>query len=352
MPTPTQQKALFLQAKQGEFAVGTRPVPKPGPGEILVKNEASGLNPVDWKIQTYGIFVDKYPTVLGIDAAGVVEAVGEGVTIFKTGDKVLYEGLRTDGNDRATFQQYTLVPADLVAKLPDSLTFEQGAALPLALTTAAVGLYNQEGGTLFTPPWVDGGSSKYAGTPIVVIGGSSVVGTLAIQLARLSGFSPIITTASPKNTSLLQGFGATHVIDRNLSAAALREEVVKIAGGPVSTVYDAISLPETQNAAFDLLAPGGKLLLVLPSAVDEDKKKNADDRSIVGVLGLIQLPQNVDFGKVLYTKLTTLLEAGDLKPLHVEVIPGGLGGIATGLEKLKNDQVSAAKLVVKPQETT
>ncbi|KAI9061179.1 GroES-like protein [Trametes sanguinea] len=358
MPTPTQQKALFLQAKQGEFAVASRPVPKPSPGEILVRNEASGLNPVDWKIQAYGIFVEKYPVVLGIDAAGVVEAVGEGVTRFKTGDKVfvagllgdLYEGLRTDGNDRATFQQYTLVPADLAAKLPDSLTFEQGAALPLALTTAAVGLYNQEGGPRFTPPWVEGGRGKYAG-PVVVIGGSSVVGTLAIQLARLSGFSPIITTASLKNTTLLQGFGATHVLDRNLPSVALREEVVKIAGGPVSTVYDAISLPETQNAAFDLLAPGGKLILVLASAVDEEKQKNANGRSIVGALGLIQLPQNVEFGKILYTKLTSLLEAGDLKPLRVEVVPGGLGGIATGLEKLKHDQVSAAKLVVRPQET-
>ncbi|KAJ2980055.1 hypothetical protein NUW54_g11055 [Trametes sanguinea] len=350
MPTPTQQNALFLQAKQGEFAVASRPVPKLGPGEILVRNEASGLNPVDWKIQAYGIFVEKYPAVLGIDAAGIVEAVGQDVTRFKTGDKVLYEGLRTDGNDRATFQQYTLVPADLAAKLPDSLTFEQGAALPLALTTAAVGLYNQEGGPLFTPPWLEGGRGKYAG-PIVVIGGSSVVGTLAIQLARLSGVSPIITTASLKNTALLQGFGATHVLDRNLPAAALREEVVKIAGGPVSTVYDAISLPETQNAAFDLLAPGGKLILVLASAVDEEKKKNANDRSIVGTLGLIQLPQNVEFGRALYSKLTSLLEAGDLKPLRVEVVPGGLGGIPTGLEKLKNDQVSAAKLVVRPQET-
>ncbi|CDO74502.1 hypothetical protein BN946_scf184979.g57 [Trametes cinnabarina] len=349
MSTPTQQKALFLQAKQGEFAIGTRPVPKPGRGEIIVKNEASGLNPVDWKIQVYGLFIETYPAVLGIDAAGVVEVVGEDVSIFKIGDRVLYEGITTDENDQATYQQYTLVPAELAAKLPDTFTFEQGAALPLVLTTAAVGLYHQADGPRFTPPWVAGGRGKYAG-PIVIIGGSSVVGTYTVQLARLSGFSPIITTASLKNTEILKSFGATHVLDRNLSSAALREEVLRITGDPLSVVYDAISIPETQNAAFDLLAPGGKLIVVLVPAVDEDKK-NATNRAIVIARGLIQFPQNVEFGKQLYKSLPALLEAGDLKPLRVEVVPGGLGGIPTGLDKLKNNQVSAAKVVVRPQET-
>ncbi|TFK81308.1 hypothetical protein K466DRAFT_502360, partial [Polyporus arcularius HHB13444] len=61
MSTPTQQKVLVLQAKQGEFALKTRDVPKPGPGDVLVKNVAVGLNPVEWKIQTWGILVEKYP---------------------------------------------------------------------------------------------------------------------------------------------------------------------------------------------------------------------------------------------------------------------------------------------------
>ena len=85
---PTQQKALLLQTKQGEFAVGTIDVPKPGPGEILVKVEAAGLNPVDWVVQAYGIFVTEYPAVLGSDSAGEVVELGEGVTSFVVGDKV------------------------------------------------------------------------------------------------------------------------------------------------------------------------------------------------------------------------------------------------------------------------
>lgn len=87
-------RALFLKEKFGAFELGTKPLPTPGPGEVLVKEISVGLNPVDWKIQDYGIFPFQYPTILGSDAAGEVEAVGEGVTQFKKGDKV-YVGFST-----------------------------------------------------------------------------------------------------------------------------------------------------------------------------------------------------------------------------------------------------------------
>ncbi|KAI0760989.1 GroES-like protein [Trametes elegans] len=350
MAPPEEQKALLLLAKQGELQVQSRPVPKPGAGELIVRNEAVGLNPADWKIWKWGLFVDEFPAVLGVDAAGVVEAVGDGVTNIKAGDRVLYEGEL--GLDTATFQQYTLVRARFAAKLPESLTFDQGGALPLAITTAAVGLYHEAGGTEFTAPWTEGGKGKYAGTPIAVIGGSSVVGSLAIQWSRLSGFSPIITTASLKNAPLLKSFGATHVLDRNLSATELWEEVVQIASGPLSAVFDAISLRETQNAAFDLLAPGGKLVTVLPPNIDEDRQKNANGRTVTRTAGIVHNPQNVEFGKELFESLTGFLDSGELKPLRVEVLPGGLGGITAGLAKLENNQVSAEKLIVRPPETS
>lgn len=82
------QKALYLVEAKGALEVQERDIPAPGPGEILVEVHATGLNPVDWKIQTLGIFVKKYPVILGIDAAGIVKAVGEGVTTLAVGDKV------------------------------------------------------------------------------------------------------------------------------------------------------------------------------------------------------------------------------------------------------------------------
>ncbi len=81
---------------------------------------------------------------------------------------------------RATFQQYTVVPAEITAKIPENLTFDQASTIPLTLATAALGLYNEKlspnGGAALTAPWLDGGRGKYAGQPILIIGGSSSVG--------------------------------------------------------------------------------------------------------------------------------------------------------------------------------
>ena len=171
--------------------------------------------------------------------------------------------------------------------------------------------------------------------------------SLAIQLAKLSGFSPIITTASLKNAEVLKSYGATHVLDRSLPQDALVAEVLKIAGGPVSLVYDAISLPDTQAAGYALLVPNGKLLVVLPPGI----KDTTEGRTVIAVHGVVQMPHNIEFSKVLRAQLPAWLESGEIKPLRVEVISGGLGGITAGLDKLKNNEVSGAKLVVRTQET-
>ena len=85
----SQQKALFLQApNNGEFIVGTKDIPKPGPGQLLIKIHAAALNPLDWKIRAYGLYVEKYPAILGCDASGTVEEIGEGVNEFEKGDRV------------------------------------------------------------------------------------------------------------------------------------------------------------------------------------------------------------------------------------------------------------------------
>lgn len=86
--TTNTQTALLLLAKQGKFAIGSRPIPKPSAREILIKIQAAALNPVDWKVQQYGFAVKDYPAVLGQDIAGVVEEIGQEVTTFVKGDKV------------------------------------------------------------------------------------------------------------------------------------------------------------------------------------------------------------------------------------------------------------------------
>ena len=213
------------------------------------------------------------------------------------------------------------------------MSFDQAASIPLTLSTAAIALYHPEGavnGTAaLTPPWEAGGRGKYHGQPIIVIGGASSVGQYgasprreieervlicertAIQLLKLSGFSPIITTASSRNAAWLSTIGATHVLDRNLSDDALKAEVKKITADPIKVIYDTVALPATQNLAYDLLAPGGTLALTLTPAIQAEKQ--TADKKVFQVFGDPYTPPHRTFGTSLFASLYGYLEAGEIK---------------------------------------
>ncbi|KAI0728650.1 NAD(P)-binding protein [Fomitopsis betulina] len=171
---------------------------------------------------------------------------------------------------------------------------------------------------------------KYARQPTVVFGGASTVGQMAIQLLKLSGFSPIIATASAHNFDYLRTLGATHILDRNLTPEALQEEIRKITDQPFQTIFDAAGVPETQLLGYDLLASGGTLAAVRPDAIAPEKNRT--------------------LGAGLYAKLTQFLAEGTLKPSPVEVLPGRLEAIAAGLQRIPKG-LSCLKLVARPQET-
>ncbi|KZT67311.1 GroES-like protein [Daedalea quercina L-15889] len=346
-----EQKALYLTSKHGPFEVRTAAKYKPGSGQILVKIEAAALNPVDWRIQAWGILVEKFPAILGEDLAGTVEEVGEGITKFKKDDRVLTCAPIGAGT-QASFQQYALAYAELTAKIPANLSFVEGATIPLGLATAVTGLYDIEDSVIgncgLLPPWEEGGRGKYKGQAILIFGGASSVGQYVIQLAKLSGFGPIITTASLRNAEWLQKLGATHVLDRNIPLDMLETELKKITPEPFKVIYDAVASPETQNFAYGLLAPGHTLAVVMPVAVKEELK--VPEKKAYWMVASFFLPQNRKVGVSLYSKLTALLEEGAIKPNSVEVVPGGLEGIVAGLQKLSKG-VSCVKLVARPQET-
>jgi hypothetical protein len=246
-------------------------------------------------------------------------------------------------------------------------------------------MYNEGSDTLgLTPPWTAGGKNKYAGQPFVVCAASTSVGQFGacarsapahahsrachavVQLAKLSGFSPIIATASPANFALVKALGATHVVDRKL-LGSLGAEIAKITSAPVAHAYDAWSGPETQQALHDLLAPGGRLALVLHQQVTA-----RDGKKLFFVHGSVHLPANRALSVGIFGALEGLLAEGaikvrsqsplkswrdcradspDTQPTAVEVLPGGLAGIVGGLERMAADKVSGKKLVVRPQET-
>jgi len=342
MSVPTQQKAFILEAKQGDWHVAVVAVPEPGPGEILVKIESTALNPAEWKIRDFGILLTEFPAILGVEAAGTVAVVGDGVTQFSVGDRVVYQGFFQ--NRLATHQEYGVAPAKFAAKIPKDITFDQAATVPIGLSTAALALF---GGTGYAAPFEDADLGKHSDEPIFIVGGSSTVGQFAIQLAKLSGFSPIITTASPHNIDLLKSFGATHVIDRNLDDAAIVAEVKKINSKAINLIFDTISDPTTQSLSYEVLASGGQLVLT-QGAIDESKL--TQDKKILNVSGLVQIPPNNEFGAKLFSHLTNWLESKAIQPTAVEPA-SGLNSIPEYLERLKLGKISAKKVVVHVSET-
>ncbi|KAF5359794.1 hypothetical protein D9756_003555 [Leucocoprinus leucothites] len=342
---PSQQRALLLDGTQGNFALGANKVHQPGPGQLLLKIKATALNPVDWKIQKYGAFVKEFPAVLGTDLSGEVVAVGEGVTKFEVGDRVFCQGRFS--NDYASFQEFTLADEYHLAKIPSNISYEQAASIPLGLTTAFVAMYNSSPhGIGLVNPVEASGQGYYKAEPFVVLGGASSVGQFAIQLAKLSGFSPIITTASLKHASFLQSLGATYVLDRHLPTASLKSQIDEITNNqPIKYVYDAISTSDTQHTGNDILAPGGYLMLVLSPSI------TSADKHVTAVLAIRQLEHNVELVKGLYARLTEWVQSGVIQPNKVDLLPGGLSGIVEGLRKMENNQVSGVKLVVRPEET-
>jgi len=188
-------------------------------------------------------------------------------------------------------------------------------------------MYGEHFGAGITPPWAKiDGDNKSKG-PIVIIGGSSSVGAYgkqignrfskphpnhitAIQLARLSGFYPIITTASPSNEHLVKSYGATHFFDRHLSGNQLKEAISKVTESPIGFVYDAISLPETQHIGWGLLADNGILILTLNAAVKDDESKG---RKAIRTTGSPHWPQNHELCRNSWAMVEKWLSEGALQ---------------------------------------
>ncbi|THU90594.1 GroES-like protein [Dendrothele bispora CBS 962.96] len=335
----SEQKALLIESKRGRFVVSSIPKPTlPPPGELIVKVKAAALNPIDWKIQAYDLFYEKYPAIIGNDVAGDVEEVGEGVVGFKKGDRVFFQG--AFANEYAGYQQYTRARAGFVAHIPQQLSYSQAASIPVGLATAAIGLYANHPSGIGLNPLFDS-SANNSGQVALVIGGSTSVGQYAIQLLRYAKFGSIITYASGQHSEYLKSLGATECIDRKqVSLSELPEVIRKLTGAaPVKVVYDAIS-NDSQLAGYEILADDGGIVLTGENKLQDKISRSGSKKTCVRVVGIPFLPTNQEFGKAMYKRLAKLIEDGDLLPNRVEDLPNGLEGIVDGLERLKKDQVS------------
>ncbi|KAK3320580.1 zinc-binding dehydrogenase [Cercophora scortea] len=245
MTQPTNTAAWLPKAK-APLKVGPAPYTPPGENELVVKTRAVAVNPVEWSKQLIGDMMFswiKYPFILGNDLAGEVVAVGTGSTAahFQPGDRVLAHALAMDpAVNRAAegaFQSYVIVRAHMVSRIPDSLTFERACVLPLCLSTAACGLFQKDYLAL-NPPIPSLADRKPTGKAVLVWGGSTSVGSNAVQLASAAGYE-VISTSSPRNFAYLKTLGATHVFDYN--SPTVVDDIVS-AIGPTKPVAGALAV--------------------------------------------------------------------------------------------------------------
>jgi len=176
------------------------------PNQVLVQVFAAGVNPIDTKLRANGMFFpDAYPSVLGCDGAGVVEAVGADVTEFSAGDPVYYcyggLGQKQQGQSQGNYAEYIVVPAEFLAAKPESLGYLQAAAAPLVLITAWEALFDRAG--------------LQSGQKVFIHAGTGGVGHVAIQLAKIAGCDVATTVSNNEKAEFVRELGADKVIDYN-----------------------------------------------------------------------------------------------------------------------------------------
>lgn len=216
---PGFNRAAWLIESGQALQVGFAEFTAPSAHQIVVRNGAVGVNPVEWtkqfKERTMFPWI-KCPFVLGNDCAGEVVRVGSMVTQFKVGDRVLAHALSMDEavnkSSEGAFQNYTVIRENMAAVIPQSLSYEEACVIPLSLSTAATALFGQDFLSLHHPgiPRSTGPDSR----PEVVLiwGGSTPSGSNAIQLAVAAGYQ-VITTCGLHNFKYVAGLGASAVFD-------------------------------------------------------------------------------------------------------------------------------------------
>ena len=235
-------KVLILSEPHGRLTLQSVAKETLGKGEILVKNVAVALNPIEWKQVELNIFVPFYPFILGADIAGIVEEVGEGVQNFKKGDKVY--GLPPRFVNRSgAYQEYTVAVAELIGKIPDNITFAQAATIAGGAVTAALGLFR----ALQLPAPFKGPVTLPTDT-ILIWGASTSVGAYAVQLARIVGFKNIIATSSPSNFDYVTSLGATRVFD--YKDPSVFDSIKSATGNQLSLILDANGSHEVSMKAL------------------------------------------------------------------------------------------------------
>ena len=279
------------------------PRPVPGAGQVRVAVHAAGVNPVDAYIRT-GTYAFKpsLPYTPGSDAAGIVDAVGDGVSSVRLGDRVFVAAFGAAST--GTYAEQVVADAGLIHPLGDDLTFSQGAAVGVPCVTAWRALFQK-------------GHAQPAET-VLVHGASGGVGTAAVQLAAAAGLVVLGTAGTAEGRRLASDAGATHVFDH--SAEGYREAIIERTGGRGPDLV--IEMLANVNLAHDLalLARRGRIVIVGNRGALELNPRAimAKDALVTGTTLPGMLPEE---SRAALAAVSAALRTGVLRPIVGQEIP-------------------------------
>ncbi|KAH8813026.1 putative quinone oxidoreductase [Xylogone sp. PMI_703] len=339
------------------------PIPKPEPDEIVIKVFVAGSNVKDWlHITALNISVNS-----GDDIAGIVHSVGDKVSStheFAPGDRVaaFHPMLQPHG----AYAEYAVAPMHTVFKLPDAISFEEAATIPLVLTTAALSLYRRQH---LPPPWAPRPSNSPP-KPLIIYGASSSLGTFAIKLARASNIHPIIAIAGSSTSHLiplLDHSKGDWLIDYRHGVEAMKASVKEALNGlECHHALDAISSKGTWIPLSQMLSPSTpsavSYLSVVAGANKYDEPEIPEGIKIVyTMVGSVhtgkykpttpkqpdaeEVNSDPEWGYLFFRYIGRILSDGRLTGHPFEVVEGGLNGVEKGLKMLKEGKAKGVKFV-------
>lgn len=255
MPTTTTgtMKAVHIHEMGGPEVLRFEDVPRPEPSahEVLVRIQAAGVNPVDWKIREGHLGKIALPAVMGSDFSGEVEALGPEVTEFRVGEQVF----GSVADESGSYAEYAVADVSQIIEKPSGLDHVQAAAVPIPAMTAWQALFDT--------------AKLQAGQKVLIHAAAGGVGSIAVQLAKWKG-AYVIGTASGANAELVRSFGVDQFID-------YRSTRFEDAVNDADVVFDTVG-GETQERSWKVLKKGG----ILVSIVQPPSEKAAATHGVRG----------------------------------------------------------------------
>lgn len=300
-------KAMRINSFGGSELFETANIEKPSvkAGHVVVKIAASSVNTVDMMIRAMGTdlpFAPSLPAVLGMDFAGTVDAIGEGVTTFAVGDEV-YGCAGGLADLPGTLAEYIVADTQLIAHKPTSISMREAAAIPLAGITAYEGLIRAG---------LDEG--KGIGQRVLVHGGSGGVGHIALQLANYFGAEVYSTGGGDKQLALIESLGATGINYRTASVADYVSE--HTAGAGFDVIFDSVGGENLNNsfAAAALNAHVATTVSLLEMDLSQAHFKGLSLHVVFMLIPMLHNHKREQHGAILST-LAMIVDAGKLKPI-------------------------------------